>query len=93
MEWVARMRCGVDVILCLPRTCGCLLHHAHLPPDARGHLYPVPPMMQIVMAYAGVYETRRALPVFVFDLSRREEALLLDGVLNVSISTSLIPKP
>ncbi len=38
------------------------------------------------MAYAGVYETRRALPVFVFDLSRREEALLLDGALNVSAS-------
>lgn len=45
---------------------------------------------EIVMAYAGVYETRRALPVFVFDLSRREEALLLDGVLNAAAFPDMV---
>lgn len=35
------------------------------------------------MAYAGVHDTHDVLPVFLYDLSMRDETLLLDGVLQV----------
>ncbi|EFJ45219.1 hypothetical protein VOLCADRAFT_94391 [Volvox carteri f. nagariensis] len=38
----------------------------------------------IILAYAGVHETQDVLPVFLFDLSMRDEALLLDGTLQAA---------
>lgn len=40
---------------------------------------------QIILAYAGVHQTHNVLPVFVFDLSLRDEPLLLDGALQVGM--------
>ncbi len=48
----------------------------------------VPDPLQIILAYAGVHDTHDVLPVFLYDLSMRDEALLLDGTIQVMLPAS-----
>ncbi|KAG2483318.1 hypothetical protein HYH03_017819 [Edaphochlamys debaryana] len=45
---------------------------------------------EVILAYAGVHETRRVLPVFVLDLSLREDALLLDGAMQAAAFPDMV---
>ncbi|KAG2435317.1 hypothetical protein HXX76_007392 [Chlamydomonas incerta] len=45
---------------------------------------------EIILAYAGVHQTHNVLPVFVFDLSLRDEPLLLDGALQASAFPDMV---
>ncbi|GFR49470.1 hypothetical protein Agub_g11530 [Astrephomene gubernaculifera] len=45
---------------------------------------------EVVLAYSGVHDTSGVLPVFVFDLSLREEALLLDGELQAAAFPDMV---
>ncbi|GIL88964.1 hypothetical protein Vretimale_16242 [Volvox reticuliferus] len=44
----------------------------------------------IILAYAGVHETHDTLPVFLFDLSMKDEALLLDGALQAAAFPDMV---
>eukprot|EP00198_Chlamydomonas_reinhardtii_P012357 XP_001701694.1 predicted protein [Chlamydomonas reinhardtii] len=45
---------------------------------------------EIILAYAGVHQTHNVLPVFVFDLSLRDEPLLLDGALQAAAFPGMV---
>ncbi|GIL53230.1 hypothetical protein Vafri_8887 [Volvox africanus] len=45
---------------------------------------------EIIMAYAGVHEAQDVLPVFLFDLSMKDEALLLDGALKAAAFPDMV---